>query len=186
MDHYLDVSFDASVDFPLVHQMTSFYQGLHLYLVNTRAQLGVTFPEMQLRGRSPLGSLIRLHGTRDALTVFIGNPSLSRIRSPFRLSEIEKTPLLSQPRTFWRHQPKSIVQMRKRAIKRHGLTEAQAIERYPSDMHEQSSQPYLELRSLSTHQTFKLFFVKGNPKSETVTGDFNTYGLSPTATLPWF
>ena len=186
MNHYLDVSFDASVDFPLLHQMASFYQGVHLYLVESGAQLGITLPELKTGARNPLGNIVRLHGTEDSLHAFTESPFLSRIRSPFRLSSIEQVPAGAQPRTFWRHQPKSIVQLRKRAMKRHGLTEEQAVERYPRDMLFHSPLPFLELRSLSTRQSFRLFFVKGDIQKIAVQGEFNTYGLSPTATLPWF
>lgn len=186
MNHYLDVSFDASVDFPLVHQMATFYQGVHLYLVETKEKLGVTLPEMRLQARNPLGSIVRLHGEKNALDAFVQSPFLSRIRSPFRLSKIEIVPPLVQHRTFWRYQPKSIVQMRKRAMKRHRLTEAQAAERYPLEKQEHSLRPYLELRSLSTRQSFKLFFVQGDVQDKLILGEFNTYGLSQTATLPWF
>lgn len=186
MDHYLDVSFDASVDFPLVHQMACFYQGLHSYLVESKAQLGVTLPEMRLRSSNPLGSSIRLHGEKNALSVFCKSPFLLRIRSPFRMNEIQVVPATSQHRTFWRHQPKSTIQMRKRAMKRHALTEAQAVERYPLEMQAHSLLPYLELRSLSTRQSFKLFFIQGATQSKPVSGEFNTYGLSSTTTLPWF
>ena len=186
MDHYLDVLFDASVDFPLVNQMASFYQGVHSYLVESKAQLGVTLPEMRLRSRSPLGSFIRLHGEKKALIAFCKSSFLLRIRSPFRMNEILSVPSISQHRTFWRHQPKSMIQMRKRAMKRHALTEEQAVERYPLETQAHSLLPYLELRSLSTRQSFKLFFVQGATQSKPVSGEFNTYGLSSTATLPWF
>jgi len=46
--------------------------------------------------------------------------------------------------------------------------------------------PWLNLRSLSTGQSFKLFIRHGDLLSTPVSGMFTTYGLSATATVPWF
>lgn len=46
--------------------------------------------------------------------------------------------------------------------------------------------PWLNLRSLSTGQSFRLFIRHGELLSAPVVGMFSTYGLSATATVPWF
>lgn len=44
--------------------------------------------------------------------------------------------------------------------------------------------PWLNLRSLSTGQSFRLFIRHGELLSAPVVGMFSTYGLSATATVP--
>ncbi|GAA0234702.1 hypothetical protein GCM10009125_24560 [Castellaniella daejeonensis] len=70
------------------------------------------------------------------------------------------------------------------AITRAGLEEA--VHAIPDSVEEQPDLPYVQLRSASTGQRFCLFLALGDPQPEAVSGVFNTYGLSSTATLPWF
>lgn len=42
------------------------------------------------------------------------------------------------------------------------------------------------MKSLSSQQQFKLFIRHGDLLKEPVKGEFSSYGLSATATIPWF
>ncbi len=42
------------------------------------------------------------------------------------------------------------------------------------------------MKSLSSQQQFKLFIRHGDLLTEPVKGEFSSYGLSATATIPWF
>ena len=46
--------------------------------------------------------------------------------------------------------------------------------------------PYAHLRSSSTGQPFCLFIAHGPQLATAVVGHFNTYGLGPHASIPWF
>ncbi len=46
--------------------------------------------------------------------------------------------------------------------------------------------PYLELQSSSNGNKHRRYIVIGELSSEPTTGNFDTFGLSKTATIPWF
>jgi CRISPR-associated endonuclease Csy4 len=66
------------------------------------------------------------------------------------------------------------------------LTEEEAQQRLLTMQEARTDLPWLNLRSLSTGQSFKLFIRHGDLLSTPVSGMFTTYGLSATATVPWF
>jgi CRISPR-associated endonuclease Csy4 len=51
---------------------------------------------------------------------------------------------------------------------------------------EQTDLPWINLRSLSNGQSFRLFIRHGDILAFPVGGEFSNYGLSSTATVPWF
>jgi CRISPR-associated endonuclease Csy4 len=71
-------------------------------------------------------------------------------------------------------------------MKRHNISEAQARERIPDSVGRATDLPYVQMVSTSTAQQFKLFLALGEAQSQPQTADFNAYGLSATATVPWF
>ncbi|MGV2442369.1 type I-F CRISPR-associated endoribonuclease Cas6/Csy4, partial [Bacillus atrophaeus ATCC 9372] len=76
--------------------------------------------------------------------------------------------------------------LRRRFAKRHQLSEAEARERIPDSAAQMLKLPYLQLRSHSTGQHFRLFLQLGAAQEHPIAGTFNSYGLSQSATLPWF
>ena len=71
-------------------------------------------------------------------------------------------------------------------MKRHGLDETQARERILDSAAEKVDLPFVQLQSRSTGQTFRLFLSLDPEQSAPTPGDFNAYGLSRNATIPWF
>lgn len=71
-------------------------------------------------------------------------------------------------------------------MRRKGETYEQAAKAIPDGIEQQPDLPYVQLRSASTGQRFCLFLALGDPEPNPVLGSFNAYGLSNTATLPWF
>jgi CRISPR-associated endonuclease Csy4 len=76
--------------------------------------------------------------------------------------------------------------IRRRQMKRHGWTEEEARARIADSVEQQLALPYLTLRSQSTGQHFRLFIDHLPCQPAPVAGPFNAYGLSSTATIPWF
>ncbi|MDA6210463.1 type I-F CRISPR-associated endoribonuclease Cas6/Csy4, partial [Escherichia coli] len=64
--------------------------------------------------------------------------------------------------------------------------EEQAIERLATQAELRTDLPFLNMKSLSSQQQFKLFIRHGDLLTEPVKGEFSSYGLSATATIPWF
>jgi CRISPR-associated endonuclease Csy4 len=76
--------------------------------------------------------------------------------------------------------------LRRRLIRRHGLDVQEAYRRIPDEAAELANLPYVQLRSTSSGQSFRLFIEHGPAQSHAVAGNFNAYGLSHVATIPWF
>jgi CRISPR-associated endonuclease Csy4 len=104
----------------------------------------------------------------------------------------EVTPVTSVPadatqRQLRRVQAKSSPErLRRRQMRRHGLTEEQALERVPDSAAEFLKLPFVSLASATTGQTFPLYLGLGTPAPIAQAGTFNAYGLSTSATIPWF
>ena len=104
-----------------------------------------------------------------------------------KASGLARVPTDAAHRTFRRVQAKSSPErLRRRLVKRYGLDETQARERIPDSAAEMLHLPFVELRSSTSGQTFRLFLSLGAEQPAPVSGKFNTYGLSRTATIPWF
>ena len=46
--------------------------------------------------------------------------------------------------------------------------------------------PFLQVKSASTGQHFRLFVEHGQLQEQSCSGGFSLYGLSATTTIPWF
>ena len=96
-------------------------------------------------------------------------------------------PEVNHWRCVSRVQVKSSAQrLMRRSVKKGWLTEEEAQQRMLTMAEARTDLPWLNLRSLSTGQSFRLFIRHGDLLSAPVTGVFSTYGLSATATIPWF
>ncbi len=187
MGHYLDIRLRPGPELDAAHLMTALYTRLHRALVQLQSDsIGVSFPEYD--GRRPtLGTRLRLFGPQAALEQMTALPWLSGIRDHVTVTDILPIPAHARYRTLRRVQVKSSPErLRRRLMKRHQLTEAQAAERIPDAKARQSDQPFVVLTSASTGQRFRLFLELGAEEAQSSPGSLNTYGLSATATVPWF
>lgn len=134
-----------------------------------------------------LGQLLRLHGCSAALSDLQGQPWLIGMRDHVQISEATLVPPNAQHCRVRRVQSDSNPdRLRRRAMKRHGLSEQQAAERIPDDAMKLLDLPYLALRSQSNGHQFRLFIRQEAPQSTPSAGSFNASGLSQDATVPWF
>ena len=187
MDHYIDLRVRPDPEFPVPQLLNALAAKLHRTLVALKAEdIGVSFPRHNARGAG-LGDVLRLHGTKDRLQDLMQIPWLSGMSDHAEYAGIEPVPADAQHRVVRRVQVQSNAErLRRRQIKRHGLSEDQARERIPDSVEKQLDLPYLTLRSQSTGQHFRLFIEHGSCLQSPLAGSFNTYGLSGTATVPWF
>jgi CRISPR-associated endonuclease Csy4 len=134
-----------------------------------------------------LGETLRLHGTQQALQQLQETDWLKGMRDHTRLTGILPAP--TTPAGFYtvkRKQYKSNVErLRRRRMQRKGESHEQAAAAIPVTVEQKPELPYITLRSQSTGQTFYLFIEQGR-QNEPAPGSFSCYGLSPTATVPYF
>jgi len=187
MLHYIDIHLRPDPEFPAHHLMAALYSKLHRVLALVQANtIGVCFPGYQSHPPT-LGNTLRLLGPESDLVRLMEHEWLMGMRDHTDAAPVVPVPATAVHRHLRRVQAKSSPErLRRRQMRRHGLTEEQAIERVPDAAAEMLQLPFVTLSSASSGQRFRLFLRISPPVSTAQTGEFNTYGLSSTATIPWF
>lgn len=187
MDHYCDIQLRPDPDFVPAVLMNALCSKLHRALVaQPSLQLGISFPDYSLTPRT-LGNCLRLHGLHTELTALHQSHWLSGMQDHVLLGAIQAVPTDAQQIAVRRVQAKSSPErLAKRYAQRHNISESEALVLYQSVKPKKLKLPFLTLNSQSTGQRFTLFIQQSKPQSQSVAGTFNRYGLSTSATVPWF
>lgn len=185
--HYIDIQLLPDPEFSPAHLLSALVAKLHRALVAQGTNdIAIAFPKYQLQPRS-LGQVLRLLGTATSLQTLLETDWLRGMRDHTELTSIASVPAGAEQRHFTRRQFKTNAErLRRRRIKRKGETAEQAAIAIPDSVERQPDLPFVHLRSSSTGQPFQLFLALSAPVSAPVNGPFNQYGLSTTATIPWF
>lgn len=189
LSHYLDLQLRPDPETAPTQLLAALYTRLHRALATQgSADIAVSFPDYSDQ-RHTLGECLRLFGSEAALQPWATGVWLGSLRD--HVSSMAAAPLPvpahAAHRTLRRVQVKSSPErLRRRLMKRHQLSESQARERIPDSVGRVTDLPYVPMASTSTAQQFKLFLALGAAQPQPQAGDFNTYGLSATATVPWF
>lgn len=187
MDHYVDIDVRPDPEFPAHQLISALYAKLHRALARQESHgIGVSFPDFDSQAPH-LGARLRLHGTLAVLSALMEGDWLSGMRDHAALTLPMQIPPTSQHRAVTRIQVKSSPErLRRRLIRRHNIDEREARQRVPDESARLTHLPFVQLRSTSTGQSFRLIIDHGPVQSGAVPGNFNAYGLSQGATIPWF
>ena len=187
LGHYIELRLRPDPEVVPTHLLAALYTRAHRTLAaQGSTNIALTFPDYSAE-RHTLGERLRLHGSEADLQPWATGQWLGSLRDHVSAAPVAAVPAHAQHRTLRRVQVKSSPErLRRRLMKRHQLSEAQARERIPDSVACTTNLPYLQLSSTSTAQQFKLFLALGGAQNGVQTGDFNAYGLSTTATVPWF
>lgn len=208
MDHYVELQIVPDPEFEQATLMNALFSKLHRALVAQQSRhIGVSFPahrtgdyvgltaaaryeraaHQPTRHIRTLGNVLRLHGSREALDALMATPWLRGMRDHLAIQACQPVPPKVSYRTVQRKQSKTNAErLRRRRAARHNETLAQARAHIPDSVTRQVDLPYVQLSSQSTQQRFCLFIHHGEETSTPQKGTFNSYGLSATATIPWF
>lgn len=186
MSHYIEFRILPDPEFPASIIMNLLYKKLHKALVQTGyIDIGVSFPDFDNK-RTRLGERLRLHGSDLHIKNLIANLSLLALHDHLQVGSVQEVPERISYVTVNRVQCKSSAErIRRRQIKRHQLSEEDALTRIPNSVQKQLTLPYVTLKSDSSGQFFRLF-ISQQMAAHHITGTFNAYGLSNEATLPMF
>ena len=160
------------------------YSKLHQALHDLSSDdIGVSFPRYQFK----LGDLLRMHSSQERLAALIGGSWLGADTALVcDISGLLEVPAGAQYRTVSRVQANQTPAKLRRLIKRQNLSAAD-VKAYKAKMYQAGlSAPYVELRSTSTGQLYRRYFEFGLLVDEPTRGRFDTFGVSPVATIPWF
>lgn len=188
LSHYLDLHLRADPETTPTQLLAALYMRLHraLTAAPTAPGIAVGFPGYDDKCHS-LGQCLRLYANEAALQSWAAGAWLGSVRDHVRTAAPLPVPAHAEHRTLRRVQVKSNPErLRRRLIKRHQINEEQARQRIPDSVGCVTDLPYVQMLSTSTGQHFKLFLALSSALTQPCAGDFNTYGLSATATVPWF
>ncbi len=187
LSHYIELHLRLDPEVAPTHLLAALYTRLHRALAaQGTTSIAVSFPDYSAE-RHTLGERLRLHGSESDLQPWATGEWLGSVRDHVNATPLLPVPADTQHRTLRRVQVKSSPErLRRRLMKRHSLTQEQASERIPDSLARTTPLPYVQLASTSTAQQFRLFLALGAAQEAAQTGCFNAYGLSTTATIPWF
>lgn len=184
MDHYIEIRVLPDPEFSEEMLMAALMAKLHRALGQRgKGDIGVSFPA---HGIKP-GAVLRLHGEHQGLSELESLAWRKGLNDYCLCTAIKAVPEVNQWRCVSRVQVKSSApRLMRRSVKKGWITEEEAQQRIRTMEEARTDLPWLNLRSLSTGQSFRLFIRHGELLSAPVVGMFSTYGLSGTATVPWF
>jgi CRISPR-associated endonuclease Csy4 len=187
MDHYLDIKLLPDPEFPAPILMSALFSKLHRGLVeHGENDIGISFPDIGGNTRT-LGQRLRLHGRGAALQRLMQLGWQRGILDHTRIGDITPVPQHAEHRVVRRVQAKSSPErLRRRLIARKHIDQETAKRSIPDSAMERLELPHVVLTSATTGQRFKLFIEHLPITDHPVPGSFGSYGLSATATIPWF
>ncbi len=187
MDAYCELQLLPDPEFASSLLMNALFSKLHRALVSAgEGRIGVSFPDIE-KNSGTLGERLRLHGSSADLMRLQSTNWLSGMRDHLIVSEIQAVPANTSHRVVSRIQAKSSPErQRRRAIRRLGLSEEEAVNYIPDSAAKRLRLPSLSLASQSTGQQFRLFIAHQPLQAQATPGEFSAYGLSQNGTIPWF
>ena len=187
MAHYIDIHLRPDPELPPHLLLAALYGRVHLRLVELKAtDIGISFPGYKVKP-AQLGGVMRLIGPASALSQIMLGDWLRAVREYVLVHDLLEVPTGVEHRQLRRVQVKSSpARLRRRQMKRHSLSDAEARARIPDSAVELLRLPFVQLPSASTGQTFRLFLELGASQAEVSEGLFNAFGLSHINTTPWF
>lgn len=184
MDHYIEVRLLPDPEFPATLLMNRMFSALHGVLAKiSNGEIGVSFPEAQ---HTP-GSVLRLHSHQHALDRLMATQWLKGFTDYTQVSAVTPVPGRCQYCRVSRVQKKSNPErLYRRSVNKGWITQQEADEKLVQATGQRNNKPYLQLKSQSTDQRFRLYFDQTKPQETSAQGEFSSYGMSSVATVPWF
>ncbi len=183
MEYYLDIKIVPDEEVPIYFIRNKIYSKLHKALFTLKStEIGVSFPRYKVM----LGDIIRLHGTESKLAELQSLDWLGGLKGYCDISSIQAIPEKMAYRNISRIQSNMTEAKLRRLIKRGSISE-EKTQAYKAKMFQQGmDNPYLELESGSNGHKHRRYLQFGELSSQPVKGEFDQFGLSKTATVPWF
>lgn len=186
MKYYIDITVRKNPEIAPQVVMNRLFEKVHLILAEQkRNDTGISFPEFSGKGEH-LGNVLRLHGSLNTLQDIAEHRYVCHMKDYADFGRVREAPDSKEFFIVSRVQAKSNPErLRRRHMKRHGITAEQSAEKIPDTAAEMLELPFISLNSSSTGQKFRLF-IRHTETGGFSGGEFNTYGLSKTATVPKF
>jgi CRISPR-associated endonuclease Csy4 len=193
MKHYVEITLLPDVDISLNFLLQKVYQQLHLKFVEMKNENGlqpvaISFPKYD-EDANTLGDKIRLFA-HDVATLeqFNAKQTLRKLSDYVHVTNIRDVPMNVQTfACFQRLQLKtSNLRLARRKAKRENVNVEIALSALQRFEVQQTTAPFVIVKSVSNGETFSLFVVCHEQSSDNCDVGFGTYGLSSTSTVPVF
>lgn len=183
MNDYVDIKLLPDAEIPVTFLMNAIYTKLHKALYNQAAKnIGVSFPKCKVT----LGNVLRIHGEKTVLDALLNFNWIGGMSGYCEVSRVLSVPSGAKFRMVSRKQPTMSQSKLRRLIKRGSITEDE-IRQYKAKLFSKGlDNPYVELMSASNGQKHRRYIEFGKLLNEPISGEFDQFGLSKTATVPWF
>ena len=183
MDHYIDIQIKPDAEMRENVLLNKVYTKLHKALYSVKStNIGISFPKYKVL----LGDVIRIHGATANLLNLQESNWLGGLSGYCEITDIQAVPDNTQYRTVSRKQSNMTAAKLRRLIKR-GSISAEEAKQYKAKMFTKGlDNPYLELESSSNGHKHRRYIKFGELVDKPVFGDFDQFGLSKVATVPWF
>jgi len=183
MKYYIDIKLLPDEEIPIYFIRNKIYTKLHKALFTSKStEIGVSFPRYKVM----LGGVIRIHGSESNLTELQSSDWLGGLKGYCSASSIQKIPADVMYRNISRKQANMTEAKLRRLVKR-GSISKEDIKNYKAKMFATGlDNSYLELQSGSNGHKHRRYIQFSELLSEPVRGEFDQFGLSKTATIPWF
>lgn len=183
MDFYIDIRIKPDEEMRENVLLNKVYTKLHKALNTLEStSVGVSFPHYQVM----LGRLLRIHGSKANLLVLDEMKWLGGLIGYCDLSEILVVPSDVKHRVISRKQS-SMSQAKLRRLMTRRPLENSDIKEYKAKMFNKGlDEPYLELSSSSNGHFYRRYLSFGDIQDDSVSGEFDHFGLSKQATVPVF
>jgi CRISPR-associated endonuclease Csy4 len=184
MDFYIDLILQGDEEIPIYFIRNKVFIKLHKALYDLKeSSIGISFPKYNTK----LGNVIRIHGQKLRLNALQRDNWLGGLIGYCDVSDI-----LPIPKKIKGHQTISRIRQNmsnaklQRLFKRDSISNND-IEDYKVKMITQGlDNAYFELKSTSNKQLYRRYIQFGEMKTQAVKGEFDSFGLSKTATVPIF
>lgn len=183
MNSYIDIEIKPDAEMRENVLLNKVYAKLHKALCDLKAtDIGVSFPSYKVM----LGRVLRIHSSDQKLGKLMGANLLGGLSGYCVVSNIQTVPDSAQYRTVSRIQSNMTQAKLNRLIKRGSITESE-VKVYKAKMFSIGlDNPYLELESGSNGHKHRRYIQFGEILARPVAGSFDQFGLSKTATVPYW
>lgn len=190
LTHYFELRAVPQIEISQVEVINQLMQCLHLNLVNHQGNIAVSFPCYGRPQKKTVGGIIRLHGPKlplMALYEALANVALIR---DYAIT----LPILPIPDKVTGYSRLIRVNPKGQSALRRAEKRLTAQGKWSLDVKQKMVEkwgnvhldyPHLCLKSHSTGQQF-ILWLKQQSCNEPIQGEFNSYGLSRSATVPVF
>jgi len=183
MKHYIDILIQPNKKFRQNVLLNEVYTKFHWRLFSLKSSnIGVSFPDYNI----VLGKTLRIHGNENELTNFQNTKWLGNLAQYCLIGIIRKVPDNGLYRIISRKQSNMTEAKLRRLIKRNSISTAD-IKLYKNKMFNHGlDEPYMELVSNSNKHKHRRYLTFGELTKVQTVGQFDCFGLSKNATIPWF